>query len=604
MQTPDAAKQIPTLDYPQAGTGFADWGAGLRPLPPLALAVAAGLVTFFLLAIFWWFEVRPFYSPWGDEFSLIVNSTAPFHPSARSWFLDGFSHYFEPYPEWYSGGFDFIRPVANLTYYLNSLLFGKLWANYLLANYAFHAVVVGTTVYIGRSCLKLRMPAVLGVATLTLISPAFDIQSLLLPSFGFDTLAAAIVLAAIGFLVSGRLTAAWALFLVGSFTKEVTWFAPCVAAIVILLSHPAASLKCRALASAYFPFALLPAWVLRKIAFHGHMSAYTLAKLDSPMAIARSVGKGLLKWPAMPLSRPEVGFGTAWRPELSAHWYSYAMLATGSALSLAFWALLILGLWYLAQKPRERLLYGSSELAQFASLIFLCGSLVLPVLGCLHVRLGAVSYPLLFLCLIRLLDANTEHFGLTISVTLILSFIGVSSLIQKYEMLGEQHDHYRYLWAMSKSYIDLLHKSTFPVIITIDDVTGVGSSPESLQKFTGYSGRLVRGSDIDVAPFCHPPVLHLRTDSSDLSCIVSAQIPSECGEFELRNTDWRRVSSDGSLTRSFQGFQFNYSFGPLREGAIATQQITMKLKGKPSSYVFLTPGAGPFYVLLSKSTTR
>ena len=115
---------------------------------PLILGCISFLLSFGALALFWFLRVRDYYSPAGDEFSLFANSAKQFHPVFSEWFLQGFSRYFEPYPEWRFASTNFARPIVNAEYYLSSVLFGAHWSWYLLSNYFIQSLLVASVVHL------------------------------------------------------------------------------------------------------------------------------------------------------------------------------------------------------------------------------------------------------------------------------------------------------------------------------------------------------------------------------------------------------------------------------------------------------------------------
>ena len=158
-----------------------------------AMLVASFVIPFGLFVIYWAKYIFRSYFPYGDEFALIVNSTRPFHASVLPWLREGYSHYLVAYPEWAVPSTNFLRPVANATYYLNSMVFGTHWSCYLLLTYIIHAGIGTISLLIAWD--RLRLPLWYGIASvlLCLISPAFGWETMFSPAFAFDLLAALLV---------------------------------------------------------------------------------------------------------------------------------------------------------------------------------------------------------------------------------------------------------------------------------------------------------------------------------------------------------------------------------------------------------------------------
>ena len=232
---------------------------------------------FLALTVFWAFCIRPIYYPSGDEIALLVASTKMFHPSIAAWFFDGFGRFFLAYPGLSRPSTDFIRPVANATYYLNSLVFGSHYAYYLLCNYAVQAGLVFVATLVAQNVFSLsRRLCTLG-AVMVLLSPAVGWQAIYYPSFIFDLMAALFVLLAFYALWKERYVSAWVLLTLAVFTKETALFAPAAVALAVWLpAQKYLSTLRRVAYSALWMMPLLVWVVVRHLAFHGNSGIYVL----------------------------------------------------------------------------------------------------------------------------------------------------------------------------------------------------------------------------------------------------------------------------------------------------------------------------------------
>ncbi|MBV8674931.1 MAG: hypothetical protein JOZ33_15995 [Acidobacteriaceae bacterium] len=86
--------------------------------PPVAGTLAA-LIIFVLSLGSYWIH----YFPYEDDFSLIRYSAAQNSPAPLTWITKGFSNYFANDPLCATKSFGFDRPVANATFYLESLFY-------------------------------------------------------------------------------------------------------------------------------------------------------------------------------------------------------------------------------------------------------------------------------------------------------------------------------------------------------------------------------------------------------------------------------------------------------------------------------------------------
>ena len=86
--------------------------------PPVA-GILAALAVFILSLGSYWLH----YFPYEDDFSLIRYSTVQSSPAPLTWITRGFSNYFVNDPLCATKSFGFDRPVANATFYLESLFY-------------------------------------------------------------------------------------------------------------------------------------------------------------------------------------------------------------------------------------------------------------------------------------------------------------------------------------------------------------------------------------------------------------------------------------------------------------------------------------------------
>src|ERR1700723_3873377 len=91
----------------------------LSKFAPPAISILAALVIFALSLGTYYRH----YFPYEDDFSLIRYSAAQNSPAPVTWITKGFSEYFANDPQCATRYFGFDRPVANATFYLESLLY-------------------------------------------------------------------------------------------------------------------------------------------------------------------------------------------------------------------------------------------------------------------------------------------------------------------------------------------------------------------------------------------------------------------------------------------------------------------------------------------------
>jgi hypothetical protein len=531
---------------------------------PLIVCGTAFLFSFGILALFWYLQVRPYYSPYNDEFSLFVHSTRPFHPVFSEWFLQGFSQYFLPYPEWSTPSTNFLRPVANAEYYLSSLVFGTHWNWYLLSTYCIQSALVAAMVHLSLRHLRLPISAALGIGFLCFVSPAFDYGAIYSTSFAFDLLAALLVLAGLDQLLSRRILLAWIFFSLAVFTKETAFFAPLAAAIVTHRMSKLPAIR-RLVAPACF---LLPyaAWAgLRQIAFHGPRAGGVYAvSIDRPAIYLPRVLKQFLRWP-IPFDVP---YRTASAPVSAS-----ALLYVFAFMNLCFW----MGVVYLSFRLLHARIHHKTPLMRDADLrvtrsaspimwvmiLFCSGSVaILLLIPNLQPRFGATLVPLFVLTLVTFMRASTSGPLRALACILLI----IPPMIQVTERALHFSDDLAFAhlqWRMAADYLQKLSSATASTVYVVDDVSGSFSSPESVSKFAGYRGQLVRVNDITFQQNC---AIHTKVDIQKVTSDrikVTSTIDSPCAAhaFLFGRPDYPTGSQE--FSRSTAGAKIIYHGVPV-----------------------------------------
>ena len=157
------------------------------------------LLVFFAQALLFK-DIITFYFPIDDEFALLVNSTNLFGGiNPADWFTIGFAKYFTIYPEWTPYYQNILRPVVNIVYYINSLLFGNNYGFYLLFSYLLNGIAFSLVYYISRRVLEISENFSIIAGIIFLFNPGLLGKFYFYPSFAFDLFAA--VVAGIAFIL-------------------------------------------------------------------------------------------------------------------------------------------------------------------------------------------------------------------------------------------------------------------------------------------------------------------------------------------------------------------------------------------------------------------
>ena len=497
---------------------------------------ASFAIPFTFLALYWVKSIARSYFPYGDDFALIVSSTRPFHPSIRSWFVDGYSKYLLAYPEWTVPYTDFIRPVANLSYYANSLLFGRHWSFYLLLTYAVQSGLVAACVAV--AVRRLRMPASYAIAAgcFCFVSPAFGTQALFEPSFAFDLLAALFVIMGINQYLKRNLLAAFAFFSLAVFTKETALFAPAVAAGLALLdtNNGRSSNRLRLSLMYLVPIA---AWgVLRMAAFHGMKGVYVFHN-NHPGQESHTSTRLLIALSTWPIAMRDIA-----QPAVLAIYFA--------VFNWIFWAFAVAALLQLASSrpSRRRVLVTGASAFGFGSLerqqlfAFCVASLFVPCFLNLPQRFGASFYPLFGLAaLCAAHRARIRWFRISAGAMLLLSFSAV--IFQRFT-LPDSLKLEKMRWALASDFVGRLGQASASEVFVLDDFTDMYASPNLVSRFAGYRGKLTLLSAMETSttPCEGSPAVRASRVAPDSYRLTSA-LPGECGAYYFYGADQKILAS-------------------------------------------------------------
>jgi len=197
LANPEGKESEPTLDKRNASSRLS------RFAPP-AIGILAALAILALSLGTYCLH----YFPFEDDFSLIRYSAAQNSPAPATWITRGFTEYFANDPQCATRNFGFDRPVANATFYLESLLYRSPEGPLLLATNVLCWILSAWFVYgIGRRLGASRWIASSGIL-LYALSPCWY-RDLIHASFRNNGLAACFLLAASYLLLEKNATRSW-----------------------------------------------------------------------------------------------------------------------------------------------------------------------------------------------------------------------------------------------------------------------------------------------------------------------------------------------------------------------------------------------------------
>jgi hypothetical protein len=353
------------------------------------------------------------YIPVSDDISQLG---ATLDGSFSQWISEGFRNYAVVYPEWYRPITNLARPVINVIFYSEYLLFARNFPLYFILVYVLQLCGALILVYFLRAA-SVSTRAIVLFLTLFLINPAFINYGTVLLSFQLDVFASVFLLVAFYALWVGRYLTTVLMLTLAVFTKE-TLFAPVAAALTVFIWRRPPLLAIGVLLPLIF-------WLLQRIATFGSLGAGNYSVPNGVRAAAIGLLKGILIWPTGVI--PGAGMFSLPHQGYMALAFYAAMLVCNALL----WVTLIYSGWlllrhFLREKSqpldeRFRLLVGVY--------IWVLGSISFCVLlGLSYVRYGASVYAFLLLFLPIMLFSNVVLFPLRRTSNLIVSLLYIACI--------------------------------------------------------------------------------------------------------------------------------------------------------------------------------
>jgi hypothetical protein len=247
-------------------------GTAVSGSDTLALSLAAACIGLLVCLALWLINIRyrQAYQPNDNDVTALADALLLL-PGARwqDWFTQGHTHFFDAYPEWPWGLTPFARPAFQFLIYLAHFLFGQNWTAYLVINYAAIGGVAAAAFAIARRALGLANGPALIATALVVVSPAILEYSIWEVGFASESLIVALIGGAFLAALARRDLLCVALLAYAIFSKETAAWAPCAAAITVLLRPRAEETPRRRLASAGLMVLPLALWFGERAAFFG-----------------------------------------------------------------------------------------------------------------------------------------------------------------------------------------------------------------------------------------------------------------------------------------------------------------------------------------------
>lgn len=334
-----------------------------------------------LFAFMWFVRYRDYISL-GDDVAVL---SATVEGGIVAWFKEGFAHYFDSYPEWFSRGNDFMRPTGNAIIYLHHLLFSTNYPIYFLYFFAFQYLSVSIFILILKE-MGVRGTGLLVLGALMLVNPSFINDGLLMVACQFDVIAALLTLAAFYFVASDKYAAALVALTLAVFTKESALFAPLAAACSILV-------RGRNPLWALAMLGVLGLWTVLRLGAFGDVSGGTYAVPDSSVGYAINALKGFLIWPTGIVPGRFVKEFLTGQLDFSLWNVVWGLI---TVVNIALWIAIAAISWQAARRFAQRPLAPGRQL-DIILLIWTIGALSFGVLLGPISRYGAIIYPFVLL---------------------------------------------------------------------------------------------------------------------------------------------------------------------------------------------------------------
>ena len=245
-------------------------GKAASRLDALPLGVTAGCIGLLACILLWLINIpyRHAYQPNDNDVTALADALLLL-PGARwqDWFIHGHVHFFDAYPEWPWGLTPFARPAFQFLIYLAHFVFGRDWPAYLAINYAAIGGVAAAGYAIARRALGLASGPALIAIVLVLVSPAVVEYSIWEVGFASESLIVALIGVAFLAVLARRDLLCVALLTYAIFSKETAAWAPCAAAITVLLRPKPAETQQRRFGIAGLMLLPLALWFGDRVAF-------------------------------------------------------------------------------------------------------------------------------------------------------------------------------------------------------------------------------------------------------------------------------------------------------------------------------------------------
>lgn len=494
----------------------------------------------FFAQVFLFKDIITTYFPIEDEFALLVNSTNLYGGmNPGEWFTIGFAKYFTVYPEWTPYYQNILRPVVNLVYFVNSLLFGNNYGFYLLFSYFINGIAFSIVYYLSRRYLDLSENFSIVAGIIFILNPGLLGKFYFFPSFAFDLFAAVIAGITLVIMLRKKYLAALIISLPVMFLKETMMFLPVALAITYVILERREDRKVNyGLAAAYLflPFIL---WMLVRLSFGFEFAGASYTDhLSSPKFFGVTLIQSLLSWPLGIPDRTDVilNFKNLMTMDLaSVNWF-YLVASVFNLLLNGF--IIFLAFIFIKRGTYREVSSGYLVILTWLLIYYI----MLVVLG-LETRFGETFYILIIPVALCTALKGMSQLIKNASAIYLLFIIGYGVFSYAVLLGGDTFGVYENKYKKSRELIQRLKEAdaNSEKILLINDITA-GFGYEWLNGFI-RSGKEITKINSLTGYDNFPPGKEgfvLKTETSNDTTYIQIELPGEL-EFQFEGIDQKSI---------------------------------------------------------------
>jgi predicted membrane-bound dolichyl-phosphate-mannose-protein mannosyltransferase len=489
-------------------------------------------------------------TPEGDEFSLTVESKKP----VWHWFLEGYSRYFNVYPEFYDPASNFIRPVANLIYRFFSNFENGFKLQLVGVNYLTHAGIGALLYFYGNKFSNTKLCSLL-IALAAYLTPTFWATEMVrAPGFMLDALVTLFCLVGLIFIKSKQTWICFIFLTLAVFTKEAAL--PIVAGVMVY------ALITRNLSSTLASFLIIILYfAIRTIAFKNAVGGiYALHGIESVSSFL-SRFLSLLNLPIALAGYTDI------KNFILNQSVTNKLLYVLS--NLIFWVVFFISRIKIDVSAIKNIIKSPTSTpanTHYLVLLLICTlfSAIYLAITLTILRFTYVFY-ILLLAVLTIPNAYKVRTEILLGILLFTSSIVWAGSIKK---IHSDYHSYEFLYQSSSNLIDTIKSSPSiePVYIMNDFVSSF-SKEENVASYAGAVGEYKRGSSLELFNCQDPEILQISQQvnvEGNLKLFIT-KIP-DCMNFTFQFAGDKKILDNLSGDSLYRNETISYRFPYIKIG--------------------------------------